>query len=110
LGQGRGNAKSYLEENPSMAKEIREKIFAKRGLSPEGAPLPPVEVVAEEPVGEGDVIATDERARAARGGGSGGETEREPVQGAARGGAERGGPVPSGAAASNGKADLAGVA
>ncbi len=106
LGQGRGNAKAYLDENPSMAKEIREQIFTKRGLSAEGAPIPPA---AEESAGEGDVIVTDERARAARGG-----SEREPTQGGAtRGGSSGGeaerGPVPSGAAASNGKAALAGV-
>jgi recombination protein RecA len=32
LGQGRGNAKAYLEENPAVAKEIEEKIYAALGL------------------------------------------------------------------------------
>jgi recombination protein RecA len=32
LGQGRGNAKAYLQENPGMAKEIEDKIYAALGL------------------------------------------------------------------------------
>jgi recombination protein RecA len=32
LGQGRANAKTYLDENPAMAKEIEEKIYAALGL------------------------------------------------------------------------------
>ena len=32
LGQGRGNAKAYLEQNPAMAKEIEDKIYAALGL------------------------------------------------------------------------------
>ena len=32
LGQGRGNAKAYLDENPEMAKEIEDKIYAALGL------------------------------------------------------------------------------
>src|ERR1700677_562614 len=32
LGQGRGNAKAYLEENPALAKEIEDKIYAALGL------------------------------------------------------------------------------
>jgi recombination protein RecA len=45
LGQGRGNAKAHLDEHPAIAKEIRAKIFAARGISPEGPsiPLEPVE-------------------------------------------------------------------
>ena len=49
LGQGRGNAKAYLDEHPAMASEIRAKIFAARGISPEG-PAAPLEPVAEAPV------------------------------------------------------------
>ncbi|NLE61012.1 MAG: DNA recombination/repair protein RecA, partial [Planctomycetes bacterium] len=30
LGQGRENAKQFIQENPDLAKEIREKILAKR--------------------------------------------------------------------------------
>jgi recombination protein RecA len=32
LGQGRSNAKAYLDENPAMAKEIEGKIYAALGL------------------------------------------------------------------------------
>jgi len=48
LGQGRGNAKAYLDERPAMAQEIREKIFAARKLSPEGMAIP-VGDTEEEP-------------------------------------------------------------
>jgi recombination protein RecA len=53
LGQGRGNAKAYLDEHPAMAREIREKIFKARGLSPEGMVIPPVET--EEPAADAAV-------------------------------------------------------
>src|SRR5271155_5040378 len=33
LGQGRGNAKSYLDEHQEMAKEIEQRIYAALGLS-----------------------------------------------------------------------------
>src|SRR5438874_405482 len=32
LGQGRGNAKAHLDENPALAKEIEEKIYAALGI------------------------------------------------------------------------------
>jgi recombination protein RecA len=32
LGQGRGNAKAYLDENPAVAKEIEEKIYKALGI------------------------------------------------------------------------------
>jgi recombination protein RecA len=32
LGQGRGNAKAYLDEHQEMAKEIEDKIYAALGL------------------------------------------------------------------------------
>ena len=32
LGQGRGNAKAYLDEHPEIAKEIEGKIYAALGL------------------------------------------------------------------------------
>jgi recombination protein RecA len=32
LGQGRGNAKAFLDENPAMAKEIQDKIYAALGI------------------------------------------------------------------------------
>jgi recombination protein RecA len=33
LGQGRDNAKLYLEQNPDFAEELKEKILAARGLA-----------------------------------------------------------------------------
>src|ERR1700748_465892 len=33
LGQGRGNAKAYLDEHPEMADEIQDKIYAVLGIS-----------------------------------------------------------------------------
>jgi recombination protein RecA len=33
LGQGRGNAKAFLEDHPEVAKEIEAKIYAALGLS-----------------------------------------------------------------------------
>ncbi len=48
LGQGRGNAKAHLDEHPAIAKEIRARIFAARGISPEG-PAVPLEPVADAP-------------------------------------------------------------
>jgi recombination protein RecA len=32
LGQGRGNAKAHLDQNPEMAREIEDKIYAALGL------------------------------------------------------------------------------
>ena len=32
LGQGRENAKTFLEQNPDVTKEIRQKILIKKGL------------------------------------------------------------------------------
>jgi recombination protein RecA len=58
LGQGRNNAKIYLQEHPAMAKEIEDKIYAALGLGKElvtpierdkDAP-PPVAVASESPV------------------------------------------------------------
>src|SRR5277367_3796545 len=61
LGQGRGNAKAYLDENPEVAKEIEDKIYAAldlskdlvtpidretTGSSPKGVEVPPI---ASEP-------------------------------------------------------------
>jgi recombination protein RecA len=52
LGQGRGNAKAYLDEHPAIAGEIRTKIFAARGLSPEGHSVPAPESIIEGPAKE----------------------------------------------------------
>src|SRR5207249_9080564 len=35
LGQGRGNAKSHLDANPALTKEIEDKIYAALGISRE---------------------------------------------------------------------------
>jgi recombination protein RecA len=40
LGQGRDKARLYLEENPDMLEQIRQKVLAARGF---GAPVVPVE-------------------------------------------------------------------
>jgi recombination protein RecA len=37
LGQGRSNAKGHLDENPAIAKEIQDKIYAALGLGATGA-------------------------------------------------------------------------
>jgi recombination protein RecA len=42
LGQGRGNAKAFLDEHPDIAKEIEAKIYAALGISHGGAkPIEP---------------------------------------------------------------------
>jgi recombination protein RecA len=56
IGQGRNNVKAFLRENPAIAKELEEKIYAALGLEP-ARPVaavppatngtPPEEVVAE---------------------------------------------------------------
>src|SRR5437868_9415829 len=46
IGQGRGNAKAFLRENPAMAKEIEGKIYATLGIEP--ARPGPVSAVPEE--------------------------------------------------------------
>ncbi len=48
LGQGRHAAKAHLDEHPALAAEIRAKIFAARGLSPEG-PAVALQETADEP-------------------------------------------------------------
>jgi recombination protein RecA len=48
IGQGRNNAKAYLVENPEVAREIEEKIYAALGIERDGAPpIAPVEVVPD---------------------------------------------------------------
>jgi len=37
LGQGRGNAKAFLDEHPELAKEIETKIYAALGINPGAA-------------------------------------------------------------------------
>ena len=71
LGQGRGNAKAYLDEHPAMAQEIREKIFKARKLSPEGMAIPVGDVEESVP----DAASTQESPIAA----IPAPPEREPV-------------------------------
>jgi recombination protein RecA len=46
LGQGRGNAKAFLDEHPEIAQEIETKVFAELGISRNG--VKPIES-REEP-------------------------------------------------------------
>jgi recombination protein RecA len=55
IGQGRANAKAYLDEHPEMSQEIEAKIWAALGLSP-GNAAPP-EPIAEDGTPEGEVVA-----------------------------------------------------
>ncbi len=52
LGQGRHNVKGYLRENPAVAKEIEEKVYAAVGMQPGGRG--PIVAVADEPAPEAD--------------------------------------------------------
>src|SRR5919202_870250 len=57
IGQGRSNAKAYLRDNPAMAKELEEKIYAALGVEPARpaiAAVPPAEGAAAE---DGDAKA-----------------------------------------------------
>src|SRR6187397_122470 len=50
LGQGRGNAKGFLRENPQMAREIELKVYEAVGIAtPGGATVPPADSVAGGP-------------------------------------------------------------
>ncbi|MFN8202544.1 MAG: recombinase RecA [Solirubrobacteraceae bacterium] len=49
LGQGRNNAKTFLDEHPEVAQEIEAKIYAAEGIDPSGvAPLDADQDVAPE--------------------------------------------------------------
>ncbi len=53
IGQGRENAKKYLEEHPEVLYEIDRKVREHYGLDPEGARMPaPAAGEAEAPAGE----------------------------------------------------------
>jgi recombination protein RecA len=48
IGQGRNNAKGYLVENPEVAREIEDKIYAALGIDRDGVqPTSPVEAVPD---------------------------------------------------------------
>jgi recombination protein RecA len=53
LGQGRANAKAYLEENPATAKEIQDKVYA--ALAIDTDLVAPIDRDAA-PAVEGDVV------------------------------------------------------
>ena len=67
IGQGRGNAKAFLRENPAMAREIEGKIYATLGI---------------EPARSGPVSAVPEEASAAPADANGGPPEAEAAQAA----------------------------
>jgi recombination protein RecA len=53
IGQGRNNVKAFLRENPAMARELEEKIYAALGLEPARPAIAPV----PDPGAEGAVVA-----------------------------------------------------
>jgi recombination protein RecA len=71
LGQGRNNVKAYLRENPAVAKEIEQKVYAAIGMAPghggaEVAELDPAAAVAEpEPETEAEEVVAEAAAEAA---------------------------------------------
>jgi recombination protein RecA len=72
LGQGRGNAKTFLDEHPDIAKEIQTKIYAALGLN--RGLVTPIESAGEARAAE----AHEGQPAAPRDNGSGGEW-REPA-------------------------------
>src|SRR5262249_10545359 len=54
LGQGRGNAKAHLDENPAVAKEIEGKIYAALGIGKDL--VTPIDRTGKD---EGDGVAGD---------------------------------------------------
>ena len=52
IGQGRGNAKAHLRENPAMAKELEEKIYATLGVEPARRAIAAVPANGGPPEGE----------------------------------------------------------
>ena len=84
LGQGRNNAKAYIDEHPELAKTVEDRIYAVLGLSKDL--VTPIDAGAGEtqapPLGE---AATWARGPGAAGGGTGGLSDREhPVRGMLR--------------------------
>jgi recombination protein RecA len=47
IGQGRDNARQYLEEHPEMMAKVAQEIFAAKGLGPEGGEVIPVSAEAK---------------------------------------------------------------
>src|SRR3989454_3385792 len=66
LGQGRNNAKAFLDENPEIAKEIENKIYAALGVDHDlVAPIERDEDIPEMPEVEAEATAAAEAAAAA---------------------------------------------
>jgi recombination protein RecA len=68
LGQGRANAKAYIDEHPELARTVEDRIYAILGLSKDlVAPIEPVagETAAPAPVGEAATAARTQALRAA---------------------------------------------
>lgn len=62
LGQGRNNSKQFLSENPEMASEIEDKIYAAVGAVRVGAAKPANPPEAKPPEAPEATVAGDERA------------------------------------------------
>src|SRR5262249_35150018 len=62
LGQGRGNVKSYLRENPAIAKEIEQKVYEAVGIDPTSTPATEATGAPEEN-GTGDRNGTGPEAK-----------------------------------------------
>jgi recombination protein RecA len=60
IGQGRDNARQYLEEHPEMMAKIAQEIFAAKGLSSEGGEVAPTGAEGKS----GDAKGGDDGARA----------------------------------------------
>lgn len=59
LGQGRENSKQYFRDNPELLNEIRERILAARGMSPDGQAKPEPEKSNDEEVADQVASATE---------------------------------------------------
>ncbi len=57
LGQGRNNAKAYLNEHPEIAKEIEDKVYAAVGVDPDA--VVPVESDDVVPIESGDAPVSE---------------------------------------------------
>jgi len=60
LGQGRNNAKTYLEEHPEMAKEIEQRIYEALGVS--NSLVVPIEHLGEETIDDSSPIDFEQEA------------------------------------------------
>jgi len=56
LGQGRENSKQYFRDNPELLSEVRDRILAARGMTPEGQLMPDAAESPEEDAAD-DVVS-----------------------------------------------------